>query len=145
MTREQILAMDTGREFDYLVGEKVMNYSIYHYDKDHPDGCYYMLVDENFESVTDEVGWSVGERKTEKEAWKDCPNYSTDIAAAFEVVEKLTAAGYCFKLKYDPRIYEQNFTAELKHLLGNVIYEAKAETAPHAICLAALLTKEATP
>jgi len=89
MTREQILAMDTGREFDYLVGEKVMNYSIYHYDKDHPDGCYYMLVDENFEPVTDEVGWSAGERKTEKEAWKDCPNYSTDIAAAFKVEERM--------------------------------------------------------
>lgn len=79
-TREQIQAMEAGRGLDRLVGEHVMQFTIYHYDKDIEENCYCMLMDNE--------GYSVelfgGERETEDEAWLDSPHYSTDIAAAWE-------------------------------------------------------------
>jgi hypothetical protein len=71
------------------------------------------------------------------------PPYSTDIAAAWQVVEKLalqnirielmpTMAGYAVDfIKYDPT---QEFTPWTE--ISNSYVEA--EQAPHAICLAAL-------
>ena len=82
-----IINMLPGREKDCLIAEKVMGYSIYHYDKDHPDNCYYMLMDNEFNPVN--AIYPSNQKKTEAEAWEDCPNFSTDIAAAFEVVEKI--------------------------------------------------------
>lgn len=86
-TREQVLGMVAGRELDKLIGQHIMRYRLYHYDKDIEENCYIMLVDEDFDSVLN-LGY-VGERDTEEEAWDDCPHFSTDIAAAWEVVEKM--------------------------------------------------------
>jgi len=60
------------------------------------------------------------------------PRYSSDIKAAFEVVEKLSAEWKWFELVYSPsKIYTANFTGVMK--------DSKiADTAPLAICLAAL-------
>lgn len=64
-----------------------------------------------------------------------CPRYSTDIAAAWEVVEKLNLLSKFSLERFEDRYriveyaggYDNNFT-----------FISEAETAPHAICLAAL-------
>lgn len=88
-TAEQVMGMESGRELDRLVAEHVMQFTIYHYDKDIEENCYFMLMDSK--------GYSVelfgGERETEDEAWLDSPYYSTDIAAAWEVLEKMQEKG----------------------------------------------------
>lgn len=62
-----------------------------------------------------------------------CPEYSTDIAAAWQVVERFTQKWkYVFKLQNH---YSFNFDTYEATLNG---YGGSANTAPMAICLAAL-------
>lgn len=67
---------------------------------------------------------------TEIPGYEFIPNYSEDIAAAWEVVEKLKKPRPIFNLECDQRLGRWNAN----------FYGAAAEgdTAPHAICLAAL-------
>lgn len=130
LTKEKILAMESGRELDALIAEKVMGWSIYHYDKDVPERCYYMLVDDKFEVVADDKPWSLrnGERKTEEEAWKDNRQWSSDISVAFEA------------LKATKRIVhlEGHFHTGWSVVLDGK-YTATEWDLPIAICKAALL------
>lgn len=136
LTREEILAMKPGPELDKMIAEHVMGWSIYRYDKDVPERCYYMLVDKSFDPIADDGTWNAGERKTEEEAWKDNRPFSTDISAAWEVADKLKIA-----------IIPQSSSApdNLKYLARaewdfrqNEI-DVFAETAPEAISKVALL------
>ena len=90
MTREEVLAMEPGKELDKLVAIHVMGWSIYHYDKDVEERCYYMLVDSGLDPVADDEPWTWhnGERKTEAEAWEDNLPWSTDKTSAWVVLEK---------------------------------------------------------
>jgi len=68
------------------------------------------------------------------------PNYSTDISAAWQVVDRLTEVFADMELTVDKGMWECLFdTREIvpEHFL------AGADTAPHAICLAALKAVEA--
>lgn len=67
-------------------------------------------------------------------------NYSTDIAAAWEVVEKLTSKiephfqlGLCDVYTESPKWHAELYLDRPRKRVF-----AKADTAPHAICLAAL-------
>ncbi len=67
------------------------------------------------------------------------PKYSTDIAAAWEVVEKLaedTHGGFALNQLRFP--HRQGIRGYLTSFYGETHVEATADTAPHAICLAAL-------
>ena len=66
--------------------------------------------------------------------YKNCPHYSTDIAAAWLVVEKLTDRNswFCISEKYNDR-----WEATFNYLTPPVV----ADTARMAICLAALKAK----
>jgi len=135
MTRDEIQAMEASPELDKLVGEKIFGYSIYHYDKDVPERCYYMLTDDKGDPVTPYEGWHTGERKTEEEAWGDCPNYSEDIGAAWEVVEKL-------KEKYAVAVvsYKSSVLCKIQ-APDSDSFDADSKTAPEAICKAALIAE----
>ncbi|OKP91395.1 hypothetical protein [Paenibacillus sp. P32E] len=67
----------TNPELNRALAE-LMGYSIYHYDKDVEENCYYMLVDPTGD-------YQQLDRKTEAEAWADAPDYCTDPAASLEV------------------------------------------------------------
>ncbi|MCG7406759.1 hypothetical protein MH117_04955 [Paenibacillus sp. ACRRX] len=95
-TREQILSMPVGRELNKLAATEVMGWLMYHYDKDVAENCYYVLVDEEFESVSNALD---PECETEEEAWNHCPDFSGDIAAAWELVKILSK-------KYGVEVYE---------------------------------------
>jgi len=108
MNKEEILAMESGsdRKLDILVHEQIMHRTV---PVDH--------------DITDR--------------FCDCvPRYSTDISAAWQVVEKFSS-GYRIVISttrypWDCRIY-----ADDKEL--RCVADASGKTAPEAICKAALL------
>jgi len=100
MTRDEILAMEPGRELDALVAEKVMGWTHYR----------------------EEWGGVVPD---------SISHYSTDISAAWEVVEKM---GPFTQLTAD--IYNG---ITVWHCSFSVVDSVDAVTAPEAICKAALL------
>jgi hypothetical protein len=107
--------MKPGRELDALVAEKVMGWMRQH------DIWY-------------------GPKLKMAQAFDRPPNYSTDIAAAWEIVEKFSKLGWDVTVfsggemrdgdeiyaEFDPRYCDGKFALK------------SAYTAPHAICLAAL-------
>lgn len=97
--------MEPGLELDALIAEKVMG-----------------------SPSPSEPGIDQAEYERRRKRWH--PAYSTDIAAAWEVFEKLGDA-----------MIERDETTERVHwkvVVGGI--ETFGETAPHAICLAALKT-----
>jgi hypothetical protein len=124
MNREEILNMPAGREMDKLIYDKILGYkSFYSLDGE--------LIDE--------------------EIFAAVSNYSTDISAAWEVVEKMIKEGFEYDIEYHPNEYWPN---EDKSRLEDIRWRADfcaypgtdmchniqaAPTAPLAICRAALL------
>ena len=75
---------------------------------------------------------------------KEHPSYSTDIASAWQVVEKLnTLPGgeYISLTRGIPGIPDPNYRVQF--CVAGVLDNAEAPTAPHAICLAALKAVDA--
>ena len=117
MTRDEILNMEAGREMDTLVAEKVMGFPV-------------KIGDITGEPYHAQFGYSM-------------PNYSTNIAAAWMVVEKLQNQYPAFNLVWvklqilKPEIALRR--AWRANFQGSTLSDAFADTAPLAICRAALL------
>ena len=107
--------MEAGRDMDQLIAEKVFGYAIL--TEPHCDECAAM----GEPMFRDENG--VG----------PIPNYSTSIADAWEVVEKLSMTT---KQYWTMEYFSTG--AHVEFSVGGQSYEAEEETMPHAICLAAL-------
>lgn len=82
MTQIQLTDQQLNRALAELMG-----YTVYHYDKDVPERCYYMLVDPTGD-------YSMIERPTEAMAWLDAPWYTGDPAASLEIQEAALKADY---------------------------------------------------
>lgn len=68
------------------------------------------------------------------------PNYSTDIAAAWdEVVGKMIEGGYRVRVDFDAYSAGVEFVLEELHQV--ITGKGRGETTPYAICLAALKAK----
>lgn len=106
--------MDAGRELDALIAEKVM-------------------------------GWTWKEVEGEQYLYPprpgdvNIPHYSTDIAAAWQVVEKLAELGMLTSVCWG-RSGNHGIIASVDILEGGFNKPIAAHTAPLAICLAALET-----
>ncbi|WDM22627.1 BC1872 family protein [Paenibacillus polymyxa] len=142
MNRDEVIAKWNSmqpRERDAWIAKDVMCWSVYRYDKDVPERCYYMLVNESFDSVVNEVGWNAGERKTEEEAWEDCPHFTTDISAAWEVIEKAEIMD-----RIQLGLYPTSFGKWIakSYMAGYENCRVQADSAPEAICLAALIATQ---
>lgn len=134
MTKEEILNMKPGREFDMLVAEKVLGWRRIegpHYDYNGP--CEYgdVLIppdiseDEAFAMMPPKGKVPLGYFVTER--------YSTNISAAWEILEKFPR----FEIeKNGDGIWCVLMDEKWKRFVGY------GETAPEAICKAALLAKE---
>lgn len=142
-TRDTILAMEAGPELDALVDKRLMADS---WDFQCPEcGSHHFGTNASDDSGSchDEFGrgcrWC-GPR----EACKRIESYSTDIAAAWEVVEKLVKPGHYNELSYHhdgENLDEPNLLAFMSmSLRDSYCVCATAPTAPLAICRAALLT-----
>ena len=71
---------------------------------------------------------------------REVPPYSTDIAAAWLVVEKLENQGWHLILNNLGQPHSGKWSAQFTDVFGRVQVYGEAETSPHAICLAALKT-----
>jgi len=138
--------MKPGRELDALVAEKV-------FDKSWPKGGQWIRLEYSRifnEQCSGQKYVHGGEPHMNDRINDFLPAYSTDISAAWKVVEKLTAEGYC------PALVNDDFGHWALSFSGTQPVEEKtngcistwcdevdwADTAPHAICLAALKAVE---
>lgn len=81
------------RERDILIGRELLGYWVYHYDKDHPDSCYYQLVDQSFTPVVVTPHYATGQRKTEAVAWDDMPPFTMSRDAVEQIEEEIERRG----------------------------------------------------
>ena len=115
---------------------KALGYTVYHYDKDYAENCYYQLMDEELDPVI-MFPFRAGERKTEDEAWADVPAFSTDYEAARILEDEIERRG--LQIEYAKAvmklIYQQGFKnyAEPQWLLIRATPEQKARAFLEAI------------
>ncbi|NTZ20912.1 hypothetical protein EXW96_26355 [Paenibacillus sp. JMULE4] len=113
MQAKEILAMEPGREMDALVAEKVMGYTTHGQFRD-KDGVRVMI-----------------------------DRYSTDISAAWEVVDKMSKTHFSEMAMTELEDGAWGWMARFILVLNEPYtvngYRATAKTAPEAICKAALL------
>jgi hypothetical protein len=115
MTREEILAMPAGRELDSLISEKIMGYVTHGHFRE-KNGVRILVQP-----------------------------YSTDISAAWEVVEKIQGLrelnGCKVRLQVKILVIRGIYTVSIIDYLNNdkCLGEETANTAPEAICKAALI------
>lgn len=109
--------MKPGRELDVLIAEKVMGWTNIRKRSEFPYGTLLSGIDH----ITN-MDLSI-------------PNYSENISAAWEVVEKLSTNGWAVKMQI-------GFDSSRHYWDCEVFIEeshyGSAKTAPHAICVAAL-------
>ena len=117
--------MKPGRELDALVAKKVMGW----------DGFSGII------ETSPEVGFSTEEIdelvKTGKLRFRP-PEYSTDIAAAWQVVEKMQRENHDFAIHITSCRDEDNQWQPHFNISVTRTLLTGSKTAPHAICLAAL-------
>lgn len=116
--------MEPGRELDALIAEKVIGLEVVKNKSGSKRGGYYYSIGDAY--------WC--DIQGEMYISNSLSRYSTDIAAAWEVVEKLT---FVFTLTtnppYAPTTPETEWMASF-----NADESVHGCSAPHAICLAAL-------
>jgi hypothetical protein len=135
--------LQPGPELDRLVAEKVMGWTLYHYDKDVAANCYYCLFDADGDAVvfSPRPGVYVTEFKTAEEAYaRFAP--STNIAHAWEAAEKLKELGvlllvFPHREAWAVGILERE-PCHPDHFLDDSLNGIVYGKVPHAICLAAL-------
>lgn len=125
--------MEAGRALDALVAEKVMGARLVEFARDFTAGTFIISEDSGVILAKGKIGTAYQFRP------------STDIAAAWQVVEKLRKSHCCLTLKSDfdyiwecYAIKDENDAEHQSEIIVDYKVYAKAETAPLAICLAAL-------
>lgn len=108
--------LDAGRQLDALVAEKVLKFKLDYEFADIYNGPLVPGLRDQY----DEMGI--------------LPHYSTDIAAAWEVVERMRSGGWRLELRDWVTYWSARFNSD-PDSQGRF---AKEEDVPHAICLAAL-------
>lgn len=115
--------MNAGRELDALVAEKVMGWS---------------GIDKKWDYETNESFLGGKTPDWDGRQFYEVPHYSTDIAAAWLVVEKLRTPNWEFQLDHT-RFMIWHCRIETTAGEGSASSDSsQGETAPLAICLAAL-------
>lgn len=126
--------MKPGRELDALVAEKVMGLVVDLDNSKYFDGTQVATRKEDFGAIGEAVQTISGVYHP-RLSWP-LPHYSTDIAAAWEVVERLSAENWIFDLLEGAHEgaspWRAHFMREGERSNGY------GDSAPHAICLAAL-------
>ncbi|AIQ61843.1 hypothetical protein PSTEL_00555 [Paenibacillus stellifer] len=115
LTREEILAMEPGRLLEAKVAELVMGLDMV--EGQLPHLPRYFLSD------------------YEKTIHRDVPLYSSDISAAWEVVEHMKSKNWEFIIASEDEKIDVTFYWDVHRMEGAVF----VGTAPQAICKAALL------
>lgn len=120
-TRDEVMSMNAGRELDAMVAEHVMGWELRQVGNGSMDGEYYWHDGCDF----------VDGRLANLE-------FSTYISAAWEVIEKLHEQNYLFSISQS---VDAGYTAKFFNRDKECYFVAPyIESAPLAICIAALLT-----
>ena len=106
--------LSAGRELDALVAEKVMGQGFIFYNN-------FQEKNGNKSPLPDNVA-----------------PYSTSIAAVWEVVEQLRTKGFWFLIEQERPDINSEWVAAFTNFEANADGSERADTAPLAICLAAL-------
>jgi hypothetical protein len=122
--------MTPGRKLDALVAEKVMGISPYWTVMFGGSFFGNFATQERARHRAKEIQ---GDFKAQIIPYHEEPGYSTDISAAWEVVEKFTKEA---ELKGTGPIFDVCYDGTWHCSIGRIV--TQAETAAHAICLAAL-------
>jgi hypothetical protein len=135
LTREQIENMPASREIDALVAEFIMGEKKPIYLHSHP------IVTQTKYSIN--MSWYCLPEYEKGDVCEWIPKpYSTDIAAAWEVVETFDRKSWDVSVSSltdnDDEVWEVFFAEYFEDGVGR-IGKASAETAPLAICRAALI------
>ncbi len=142
MTKEEILAMEAGKELDVLVAEKVMGHPMPDFIPEAALDLYLAGSPIHYDS------WTCVCRYDEGDIPKWVPDpYSTDISAAWRVVDKLTEEWtrenkpISIEVIYDCGSYETKIETwnEDKQDWNEPIFSGSCEAAPEVICKAALI------
>lgn len=131
MTKAELMALSAGRELDRIVAERVFDWIALH-----DDGVSLSGVPPTQPKGFELAGTGI------KGHWH-VPRYSTDIAAAWQVVEQMHLLGNALALERWLDMPSKNkwlalFTLENGHDTGSHV----AESAPLAICRAALVAAD---
>ena len=125
--------MPAGREMDALVAERVMGIPAEKWDP--PCAAHHRTDDAERDPVLGWSGWCYSCGKPIDEVAGEPAHYSTDIAAAFEVLERLAVCQpYIYRFVLPDR-WRVQMDANTEPY---AIVRAEADTAPLAICRAAL-------
>lgn len=131
--------MKAGPDLDALVAEKVMRKVVIR----EPD--HYLKVAESGGDFfgTEHVSTVLVHNQTFSrhrpgQTIAICPGYSTSIAAAWSVLERVTIVAHL-----SPILAHNNSGWQVSFLGNSELFTARSDTAPHAICLAALKAVEA--
>lgn len=134
MTRDEVEQISAGREMDALVAEKVMGWKLVPYT------AYCGGTPEQATATAIAHGWYIWENGSGDEipGQMEDNQFSTDIAAAWQVVDKIREQqGNVFTLWSGARTGPFSWRCQV--LVDVCLYDASGETAPMAICRAALL------
>ena len=134
LTAEQIDTVPAGREMDALVAERVMGWKNLHW-----------VEGGKKDNASWPTGWYGDGPENEVYLYK---NYSTDIAAAWEVVKNLIERKYEWQMemeRYGERVIFECHICDTQHggwsgesQWYERLSDAKGDSAPLAICRAAL-------
>ena len=141
LTRDAILALPAGPALDALVAERVLGHR---WPADRCRVCGFTLAASRAQGCVPD---NCSQRPVPPRRADDPPRYSTDIAAAWPVVEHMRAAGWHPLIGYcdgdhDRPMPEVQFVHDSGAPAGFVNCDTnRCDTMPHAICVAALMAK----
>ena len=128
MTKEEVFAMEAGRDLDVLVAEEILGIEVeWDYSPLDPN---HVLPRLPFHKGESRVAIDSSAHGVENTIYK----YSTDISAAWQVVEKMLPPSQIHRCLDDTYWVVFGFNTMIKPHI-------EAKTAPEAICKAALLAK----
>lgn len=125
---------------------KALGYTVYHYDKDYRENCYYCLMSPDFDPVV-MMPFRAGERKTEEEAWEDTPRWSSDHNAVASLEDEIDRRGLRWQYLHQlinavaPFLCNDRYE-EWGYETQNALWQFLRAT-PEQRCCAALRTLEA--
>ena len=127
-SRKEIIQLSAGREIDVLVAEQIMGWQI---ETDEPK----LESLQRYFSLDEHPQWW---RAPEGGWYSDPPSYSSDIATAWQIVERMNSRGQFLFLSQNSEGFKVDFD-ELRTFSPDNISEKSGAL---AICKAALLVAE---
>lgn len=125
MTREEILKLEPGPELDRLVAERVMGWK--RRVEEAPPGCAYWDDDKGHLRAFEDPGGNL-------DRWYDPWRPSTDIAVAWEVLNRLLANDFTYNIGA-PCPYRRGEDKDWQIIVWNAEGEVVADVRAPNICL----------